>query len=541
MPCRARSGFPAPGSTTRNTRCGTSVRAKTRCCICPSAGRWRPCRGPSWRARCACSPRACARSALRPAIASSPICRIRPKPSSPCSRPRASARCGRVVGPTSAHAACSIAIRSSRPSSCSASTATATAASPSTGAPRSARSSAQLPTLAHVIHLPYLDRGRSHADHAGRAALVGRARGSRSRPRGVPVRAGAVRASVVDPVLVRHHRAAQADHPLPRRHHPRAAEAVSLPHGHARPPAHVLLHHHRLDDVELPRQQPDRRRRARALRRQPGVARRPICSGSWPTTPARICSAPAPATRACSRRRASCPGSASRSTRSKPSSWRARRSPPTARTGSIENVKQDLWAHSGSGGTDICTGLVGGVVNLPIYAGEIQARQLGVAAYAFDEQGKTLVDQVGELVLTEPMPSMPVGFWGDTRRQPLSRVVLRSVPGRLASRRLLPRQRARRLLRARPLRRDAQSPRRAHRHRRGLSLAARRAGGRRLADRQSGSARRTVLHAAVREDQGRRAARRGHRRSDPRADPRASTRRATSRTRSFRSTPSPTR
>jgi len=80
----------------------------------------------------------------------------------------------------------------------------------------------------------------------------------------------------------------------------------------------------------------------------------------------------------------------------------------------FENVKQDLWAHSGSGGTDICTGLVGGVVNLPIHAGEIQARQLGVAAYAFDEQGRPVVDQVGELVLTEPMPSMPVGFWGDT-------------------------------------------------------------------------------------------------------------------------------
>jgi acetoacetyl-CoA synthetase len=80
----------------------------------------------------------------------------------------------------------------------------------------------------------------------------------------------------------------------------------------------------------------------------------------------------------------------------------------------FENVKQDLWAHSGSGGTDICTGLVGGVVNLPIYAGEIQARQLGVAVYAWDEQGHELVNQVGELVITEPMPSMPVGFWGDT-------------------------------------------------------------------------------------------------------------------------------
>jgi acetoacetyl-CoA synthetase len=78
-----------------------------------------------------------------------------------------------------------------------------------------------------------------------------------------------------------------------------------------------------------------------------------------------------------------------------------------------DNVKADLWAHSGSGGTDICSGLVGGVVNLPIYAGEIQARQLGVAAYAFDEQGRSVVDQVGELVLTEPLPSMPVCFWGD--------------------------------------------------------------------------------------------------------------------------------
>jgi acetoacetyl-CoA synthetase len=77
------------------------------------------------------------------------------------------------------------------------------------------------------------------------------------------------------------------------------------------------------------------------------------------------------------------------------------------------NVKSDVFAHSGSGGTDICTGLVGGVVTLPVYAGEIQARQLGVAAYAFDERGCALVDEVGELVITAPMPSMPVGFWND--------------------------------------------------------------------------------------------------------------------------------
>jgi acetoacetyl-CoA synthetase len=76
-------------------------------------------------------------------------------------------------------------------------------------------------------------------------------------------------------------------------------------------------------------------------------------------------------------------------------------------------VKSDVWAHSGSGGTDLCTGIVGGVVTLPLYAGEIQARQLGVAAFAFNERGEPVVDEVGELVITRPMPSMPVGFWND--------------------------------------------------------------------------------------------------------------------------------
>jgi acetoacetyl-CoA synthetase len=77
-------------------------------------------------------------------------------------------------------------------------------------------------------------------------------------------------------------------------------------------------------------------------------------------------------------------------------------------------VKADVWAHSGSGGTDVCSGIVGGAVTLPLYAGEIQARQLGVAAFAFNEQGQAVIDEVGELVITRPMPSMPVGFWNDT-------------------------------------------------------------------------------------------------------------------------------
>jgi acetoacetyl-CoA synthetase len=77
------------------------------------------------------------------------------------------------------------------------------------------------------------------------------------------------------------------------------------------------------------------------------------------------------------------------------------------------NVKQDLWVATGSGGTDCCTGFVGGAPTLPVYAGEIQAPHLGVAARAFNERGEAVINEVGELVMTEPMPSMPVRFWGD--------------------------------------------------------------------------------------------------------------------------------
>jgi acetoacetyl-CoA synthetase len=77
------------------------------------------------------------------------------------------------------------------------------------------------------------------------------------------------------------------------------------------------------------------------------------------------------------------------------------------------NVKQDLLVATGSGGTDCCTGFVGGVPTQPVYAGEIQGRSLGVAAYAFNEKGESVVDEVGELVLAEPMPSMPIYFWND--------------------------------------------------------------------------------------------------------------------------------
>ena len=78
-----------------------------------------------------------------------------------------------------------------------------------------------------------------------------------------------------------------------------------------------------------------------------------------------------------------------------------------------EHVGADTWLFSTSGGTDLCTAFVGGVALLPVYRGELQARALGAAVEAWDEEGNAVIGEVGELVVTEPMPSMPVFFWGD--------------------------------------------------------------------------------------------------------------------------------
>jgi acetoacetyl-CoA synthetase len=78
-----------------------------------------------------------------------------------------------------------------------------------------------------------------------------------------------------------------------------------------------------------------------------------------------------------------------------------------------DHVGSGTWLFSTSGGTDVCTAFVGGCPLLPVYEGELQARALGCAVEAWDEAGHSVVDEVGELVLTQPLPSMPLYFWGE--------------------------------------------------------------------------------------------------------------------------------
>ena len=94
-----------------------------------------------------------------------------------------------------------------------------------------------------------------------------------------------------------------------------------------------------------------------------------------------------------------------------------------------EKVKDDLWLLPGSGGTDVCSGFVGGVPGPPVYAGEIQAAHLGVDAQAFDEDGNALQNEVGEMVITQPMPSMPVGFWNDENDERYKATYFDTYPG----------------------------------------------------------------------------------------------------------------
>ncbi|MEX2456308.1 MAG: AMP-binding protein, partial [Balneolaceae bacterium] len=87
--------------------------------------------------------------------------------------------------------------------------------------------------------------------------------------------------------------------------------------------------------------------------------------------------------------------------------------PPEAFDWVYSSVSDDVWLCSMSGGTDMCTAFVGGSPYEPVRRGRIQQRSLGCDLQAYDEHGKSIIGSLGEMVITKPMPSMPIYFWGD--------------------------------------------------------------------------------------------------------------------------------
>jgi acetoacetyl-CoA synthetase len=94
-----------------------------------------------------------------------------------------------------------------------------------------------------------------------------------------------------------------------------------------------------------------------------------------------------------------------------------------------QNINADTWLAPASGGTDFASGFVGGNLLLPVRRGEMQCSFLGAGIYAFDPQGKPLVNEVGELVCTTPLPSMPIYFWNDPEGKRLHDAYYDMYPG----------------------------------------------------------------------------------------------------------------
>ena len=94
-----------------------------------------------------------------------------------------------------------------------------------------------------------------------------------------------------------------------------------------------------------------------------------------------------------------------------------------------DHVKPSVWLGSVSGGTDVCTAFVLSHPWLPVYAGKLQCRGLGAPIEAWDDSGNAVWNQVGELVLTAPMPCMPVGFWNDPDGSRLRQAYFQHFPG----------------------------------------------------------------------------------------------------------------
>jgi acetoacetyl-CoA synthetase len=103
--------------------------------------------------------------------------------------------------------------------------------------------------------------------------------------------------------------------------------------------------------------------------------------------------------------------------------------PPEAYRWVYGRVKRDLWLVSIAGGTDLAGAFLSGLPTLPVYEGEMQCRALGLKVEAFDEAGRPVIGEVGELVCTEPFPSMPLYFWNDPGGARYSESYFETYPG----------------------------------------------------------------------------------------------------------------
>jgi acetoacetyl-CoA synthetase len=103
--------------------------------------------------------------------------------------------------------------------------------------------------------------------------------------------------------------------------------------------------------------------------------------------------------------------------------------PPEAFDWAYQNVHHHIWLCSMSGGTDVCTAFVGGCPEKPVLRGEIQCRALGCGVHAFNEHGKSVIGEVGEMVITTPMPCMPVFFWNDPDKEKYRNSYFAHYPG----------------------------------------------------------------------------------------------------------------
>ena len=92
-------------------------------------------------------------------------------------------------------------------------------------------------------------------------------------------------------------------------------------------------------------------------------------------------------------------------------------------------VSPTVQLNSISGGTDVCSGFVGAAPIVPVYAGEMSCRLLGCAVEAYDEDRRPVIGSLGELVITLPMPSMPIGFWGDPDGSRYRAAYFEDIPG----------------------------------------------------------------------------------------------------------------